>query len=206
MSAKDISKKPSKCLILTNLINSNVMFQRRKKNCFSFIKKFILSFPSFNLNNQPNLNLDLELTTETKTNNESSFIDETFLMSQNEDEKKNFVELNEVKTIQRETKNPVLKFIKSEKSNLKNEIKDLYEYTEELFDIIIKDETIKESFATEINDIIKTMQEIIYTIPYPILFGRINIQPPKREIKTALKDINELFYEGLDIEEFKYKM
>lgn len=141
------------------------------------------------MNNQQNLNLDLELTTETITNNESSFIDKAFLMSQNDEkinnvkEKKNFAELNEVKTIQRETKNPVLKFIKSEKSHLKNEIKDLYEYTEELFDIIIKDETIKESFATEINDIIKTMQEIIYTITYPILFGRINIQQPKREKK-----------------------
>ena len=43
------------------------------------------------------------------------------------------------------------------------------------------------------------MNDIIYTPPYPILFGRINISKKndKEEIYPYMKEINELFYEGL---------
>lgn len=42
------------------------------------------------------------------------------------------------------------------------------------------------------------MNEIIYTHPYPILFGRINIQMQKiePEINILKKDLNDCFYEG----------
>lgn len=54
--------------------------------------------------------------------------------------------------------------------------------------------------------IIQIMKDIVYTPPYPILFGRISLTElkPKEKINRNQKEINELFYEGLDLEEFKY--
>ena len=51
------------------------------------------------------------------------------------------------------------------------------------------------------------MNDIIYTPPYPILFGRINIskKKPKKEINPNQKEINRPFNEGLELEEFKYE-
>ena len=48
---------------------------------------------------------------------------------------------------------------------------------------------------------------IIYTPAFPILFGRISISKfkQKEEVNPNMKEINELFYEGLGLEEFKYE-
>lgn len=49
------------------------------------------------------------------------------------------------------------------------------------------------------------MNSILYTPPYNILFGRINIEKtkPVDEIDTNLENINDLFYEGFNIHEIK---
>lgn len=47
------------------------------------------------------------------------------------------------------------------------------------------------------------MEKIIFTPPYPILFGRINIAMPKPKKNKNLKEINALFYEGLGLEELR---
>mgnify|MGYP007106007470 CR=1 FL=1 len=63
------------------------------------------------------------------------------------------------------------------------------------------------SLCEGITKIIQIMNDIIYTPPYPILFGRINIskKKPKKEINPNQKEINRPFNEGLELEEFKYE-
>ena len=63
----------------------------------------------------------------------------------------------------------------------------------ELFDFAIKNN--KKIFVDGIHHIIITMKNILYTPPYSILFGRINIEKSK-EKELKLININELFYEG----------
>lgn len=55
--------------------------------------------------------------------------------------------------------------------------------------------------------LIDIMNIIIYTPPYQILFGRIVIGKPnqKQKLYPNIKNINELFYEGLGLPEFTYK-
>ena len=75
----------------------------------------------------------------------------------------------------------------------------------ELFDFVVRSPEITKFFIEEIKDIINMMHSSLYTRPYNILFGRINIEKPKpkQEIHHKLNDINELFYRGFDIDEFK---
>lgn len=81
----------------------------------------------------------------------------------------------------------------------------IFNSPDELFDYILKFPKFKELFIKEINEIIQNMKEILLIPPYSILFGRINIENDhnKREEKNKFsgKDINELFYEGLSLED-----
>ena len=78
----------------------------------------------------------------------------------------------------------------------------LFTKADDLFDYVIQDDNIKHIFINEIRSIIHSMETILYTPPYPILFGRINtvkpiyINPNLPVFHPYMKDINEIFYEG----------
>ena len=91
-----------------------------------------------------------------------------------------------------------------------NDYRDDYEQNEvifddlgKLFDYIVKKDELQNSFVGEVNEILIIMEKILFTPPYPILFGRISIKKPKQKRIVSyypfIKDINELFYEGLGI-------
>ena len=69
-----------------------------------------------------------------------------------------------------------------------------------------QDKNLKSIFIIEIRNILDIMKTIIYSPPYDILFGRLILekQAQKEPVNKFKKDINELFYEGLAIDEFKY--
>ena len=74
---------------------------------------------------------------------------------------------------------------------------------EGLFDIAMKNS----NFLNEtVSFIINEMSKILFSPPYPILFGRIIISKRNQKVEQSpyKKEINELFYEGLGLEEFKY--
>lgn len=83
-----------------------------------------------------------------------------------------------------------------------NEKKISFENPDELFDFVIKDDELTKELFEEIREIMHIMKDILYTPPYSILFGRINIEKPKvEEVKYKfMKDINEIFYEGFGID------
>ena len=91
-----------------------------------------------------------------------------------------------------------------------NEGVTIFSDPEKFIDFVYKNEQHKKIFIEAIKDIIQCMKEILYTPPYVILFGRLHIRKQKdcfKEISELFphrKEINELFYEGLDIEEFQY--
>lgn len=88
---------------------------------------------------------------------------------------------------------------------LKKKIDDVRMFTDpsELFDFIINEEdhNLVKYLIEEIQEILCIIKKILYMPPYPILFGRLSqrkpIYKPKVEIPPYMKDINELFYEGL---------
>ena len=53
----------------------------------------------------------------------------------------------------------------------------------------------KEFFITSIKQILQEMDKKLYTPPFRILFGRINIIKPKKQ-ENEIKGINECFYDG----------
>ena len=64
----------------------------------------------------------------------------------------------------------------------------------------MEDKSLIKQFKDEINDIINTIDKIIYTPPYSFLFGRVILEKSKNKLQRTdkfKKDINELFYEGL---------
>lgn len=154
------------------------------KNCFEYLKDFILNFPLFNLKHQPNINLKLnkvELQKKVSKLTSISELTEKKILEKELVAKNKFDENNHV----------------GQKQNKKVNI-DYYDY-------IIQNDKLKEPFIEEIKNIIYLMNSILYTPPYNILFGRINIEKtkPVDEIDTNLENINDLFYEGFDIHEIK---
>ena len=69
-----------------------------------------------------------------------------------------------------------------------------------LFDFVFTSEKsnseLKTILINEIKSIIDIMQRILYTPPYPILFGRISIARPKEKVESKQEPIDESFYEG----------
>ena len=93
---------------------------------------------------------------------------------------------------------------KEDNFNSKNKTDDeiTFESTSQIFDFIIKNQKSKAIFSTEIRKIINLMNSMIYTPPYHILFGRINIENPKPKKKNLInpnaKEINQSFYDGFN--------
>ncbi|KAK8896822.1 hypothetical protein M9Y10_014743 [Tritrichomonas musculus] len=215
--------------------------EKKPESFFSSLKNFILGFPLFNLGNQPNLNLDLEMKTST---------DDNVKMEQNQDTSSLINKKIQEENIEEQTSNKndkigmiinqemiekikerkyfenkgIKKEIEIEKEieigNVKEEEMPEYEGDieksseegksfkdgNEIFEFIVSNEKYGNIFKEEINKIIQVMNDIIYTPPYPILFGRISISKRNQKVEQSpyKKEINELFYEGLGLEEFKY--
>ena len=173
------------------------------KKFFKYIKDFIINFPLFNFS---------------KTNAKEKFVKIQLQLNQNiiylpknmKDEvdlipvkgevNKNLV--NHPAIISKKIINESTVQIEQADKLLKIET---FEDPGELFDFVVRSPEITKFFIEEIKDIINMMHSSLYTRPYNILFGRINIEKPKpkQEIHHKLNDINELFYRGFDIDEFK---
>ncbi|KAK8899320.1 hypothetical protein M9Y10_001633 [Tritrichomonas musculus] len=179
----------------------------KAKNPFLYLKAFIFNFPSFNLINQPYLNLNIKddiknlfhlsfndhkevAKIRQKENNLKDSTDEEYLIKQ----KENNFNLD----IDSSYFNQSIQ--KSKELQLSRFDDYIFENTSQLFDFSMKKENLKSYLISEIIDIIHTMETILYTPPYSILFGRINQESKNKEkIETKniiLRDINELFYEG----------
>ena len=70
---------------------------------------------------------------------------------------------------------------------------EIFNNLEFLFDFACTVE-MKEIFIKEIEEIVSEMQKIIYTYPYPILFGRIWLHQSTQNNKN----IDKLFYDGFE--------
>ena len=62
------------------------------------------------------------------------------------------------------------------------------------------DSNLKAILIKEIKNIIDIMNKILYTPPYPILFGHISISKPKEKVELKQRAIDESFYDGFGIE------
>ena len=71
----------------------------------------------------------------------------------------------------------------------------------ELFEMCMNESLFHESFISTIEQTVKTMDKILYTPPYCILFGRISIEKSKtsENLKQIIPKINEDFYKGFEI-------
>ena len=78
----------------------------------------------------------------------------------------------------------------------------IFEKPVDLFNYVIENREFKNIFMQEINKIIHKIDSLLYTPPYSILFGRINIEKPKNSSQKQNPDkVNNLFYDGLQLDE-----
>ena len=159
-------------------------FKFSNENKFSYLKNFILNYPSFNLKNQSNLPSELDLNIFKNFNNDSK---------ENKDDSKN-QKLNHEEII---TKG---KSYKTKNYNQLINDEKIYDNADDLFIYATSENSLKKDFIREIKDIIHTMSKILYTPPYSILFGRIFISIPKKEEFPYRKNVSTLFYEGFGIQ------
>lgn len=166
---------------------------KSSKNMFSYLKSFILNFPKFYLLNQPNLNNDL--INDLKLNNEN---DSSELINSRLKDEKILVLLNKNYAKKEE------KFDDYKKDEFENDIIDddkyIFNDPGKLFDFVIENKNIKSAFINEIRGLIQVMKKILFSPPYLILFGRINIErkKPKTSINQSPNEINQIFYEGFE--------
>lgn len=171
-------------------------FQQDKiENSFLYIAKFILCFPFFNLINQTNLNNDILL-----------FINFLSNINYKKTEAENkFAYKYDENDFEREK----ICLIKANKENEKYQsnsfisMKEIvFENPSDLFDFSTKNRQIKYIFMMEIKNIIKVVENIIYTPPYDILFGRINIEKVCEPLikENILMNIGKSFYDGFDLD------
>ncbi|KAK8841347.1 hypothetical protein M9Y10_026961 [Tritrichomonas musculus] len=87
------------------------------------------------------------------------------------------------------------------KIEVKDEFKKMYFVdASTFFDLVCSNLNFKKDFIQEILSIIGEMDQILYSNPYHILFGRIDNRKPKKILhKFIKKDINRLFYKGFGI-------
>ena len=162
----------------------------KPESLFDSIKNYILNCPLFNLINQPNLNQEFK---------------RKHKLIENLNVNKNYRDVVKSWFLMMRLKEKQIMFQYSKKLfNIKHPLKKADETSNEtiicsdvkkLFNFIILNKTFRNIFNDEINKIIKVIQEIIYTPPYQILFGRINFvnsKTQKFKIKTE-KDIDEFF-------------
>ena len=145
---------------------------------FSYINRYILNSPLFNLVNQPNLSINMKTylkNLENENNNNLTY--------SKKDIKKQYQDYIEIQNVN------------------DNQNKITFEYPEKLFEYILSRKTLKEKFYGQIQNLLTTLKSIIYTPPYHILFGRINIHKPieqKNKISNPFMNINCFFYEGFE--------
>ena len=203
---------------------------KKDKNFLSYLKSFILLYPLFNLKNQPyqniknylnelNLNVNVNdlLTNELQDSKISNEVNEKF---KNQKEEVNTLKMNNFNL--KEFKNKIDNYesnkpnkIDNYESNKPNKIDVIHKskYVEniiftdpgELFDFVIENEKLLEKFINEIRNTISSMETILFMKPYPILFGRINMNNPKfkpeHQIKNPyIKNIDKDFYDGFGLE------
>ncbi|KAK8835369.1 hypothetical protein M9Y10_025134 [Tritrichomonas musculus] len=195
-------------------------------NLFSYLKRFVFNFPLFNLINQPNLDLN-KYSDIFSQNNENEFQDETTsdknaesTINTNDEKNENNKYLKE-KTNDFDKQNDSYLMKKSsiivdylnKQSKDENIIKinnknvNIFTDPSELFDFIVEETNPKivTIFINEIKMIINDMKDILYTPPYPILFGRIHITKKNSRAKLEnrnekRKSVGKSFYDGFDLE------
>ncbi|KAK8847752.1 hypothetical protein M9Y10_018781 [Tritrichomonas musculus] len=188
---EDAKKYFNRSVSKLNIDNENIShpFQfvinnENNENPFSYLKIFILNFPLFNLQKQPNINLSSEL-----------FVEKPKVISDASDFK---YEIKSNKTHKREFLNENGNY--NSDSYCNNGDRMIFKDPNKLFDFVMEDKSLIKQFKDEINDIINTIDKIIYTPPYSFLFGRVILEKSKNKLQRTdkfKKDINELFYEGL---------
>ena len=156
-------------------------------NAFLHLRKLVFNFKLFNLINQPNLKSDQDLF---KKLNDLTDIKK---FCQHEKQMEN------VKTFKCEDKKENLNDLNNhinEQDLNKNDV--VFDDPVKLLEFVIENPEFLEIFKNEISNVIKLMEKIVYTPPYLILFGRINIEKPKQK---TLEGVSNLFYEGFRIDE-----
>lgn len=207
-----------------------ILHKGDEENSFKYLKTFIFNFPFFNLKNQPNINFD-DFQSPSDSNdddNDSDNNDEDdksdSLLEYGIDKIQSIFKINNKLENTTKNNNELIKEnLLEEKTIFKNnkdfdsssDPEDIFENNEydpvikklvffdqsELFDIVVKDKKLKEIFIDQIKEIINLMEKILFTPPYNILFGRINIAKLSENDKTLAKDIDSYFYEGFGIDQ-----
>lgn len=164
------------------------------KGIFKYLEEFIIHFPLFNLDNQPDLYKQSESTENGHINDPSSINvkdqnmnDVCLSVSRNEE--------NSFKEIA--LKNHLISI--DENKFIVNQIEEkMINDPESLFNYNFENESFKNIFSEGLNNIIKTMKEIMHKEPYKILFGRISVEKPKKKNQSIAPSIqiNDLFYDG----------
>lgn len=145
-------------------------------NVFSFLKKFIIDNPLFNLRNQPNLDFDKYIDKDSSDLNNQIKI--------------------KIKVPKRifndEIKMKKIKIFDSDEND-----DDIIDDPSKLFDFIIHDYIYSSQFSNKIHEITQIMNEILEKPPYLILFGRIYINREVQTTKSSQKqDLNQSFFDG----------
>ncbi|KAK8886756.1 hypothetical protein M9Y10_042225 [Tritrichomonas musculus] len=203
-SKKYFVKAFSKISSISNHSFSNLMVMNLTvSDLFKQLKKCIFNFPEFNLINQPNLSQEtkikcdfVECQNSSKQNDASSIqFDE---LQKHEDSFKSKEHQLKIKNseLNDDDKNSDNSIDANDIFVIENEEDDPIKDIERLFDFIIWKGY---DFSNEIKNIIDIMEEIIFSHPYPILFGRIFVRKPK----SYMKEINDLFYAGFELYEKK---
>ena len=157
-------------------------------NSFSYLKSFILGFPLFKYDKIIKKHIIL------KTSNDNYIINKSNNLT--------------IKNIQEPLENKQNDFVLNvKKEGIKNIIQTKNQNNEivfndpgELFDFVIEKKDLKCMFINEIKDLIDVMEKILYTPPYQILFGRINIQKlESNKENDKSMNIDNNFYSGFGI-------
>ena len=184
------------------------------KNMFSYLKKYIIHYPPFNFKNQPYENIKKYISDLHLDNDDPKEENKHNQTLMNTDFQFDDIEMQQILKYNLMNELGLIyesnDFNEGESNEPWNDYRDDYEQNEvifddpgKLFDYIVKKDELQNSFVGEVNEILIIMEKILFTPPYPILFGRISIKKPKQKRIVSyypfIKDINELFYEGLGI-------
>ena len=171
------------------------LFDRNSpKESFSYLESFILNFPLFNLNKKDQVVNDKK---QSDDSNNDDF---------KEGEKTEFQKKKDNLIIEKMKKNSDSDDFYYP-NDFHSEINDedlIFDDPDKLFDFFYPNNELRNIFHLEIQKIIRIMKEIIYTPPYAILLGRINIEKTEINVIDERVLINELFYEGFDHIELQY--
>lgn len=173
------------------------------KGIFKYLEEFIIHFPLFNLDNQPDLYKQSESTENGHKNDPSSINvkdqnmnDVSLSVSRNEENSFKEIALKNHLISIDENKFIVNQIEENDDSGTREE--KIINDPESLFNYNFENESFKNIFSEGLNNIIKTMKEIIHKKPYKILFGRISVEKPKKKNQSIAPSIqiNDLFYDG----------